>query len=100
LIKRKQEGHRNHESLNLGNIRIFPNPFKDKLLIDFANSKKEGEQISIYIFNFEGKLQKSITQKVYNNQISISLRNLKAGPYIIRIDQRSLNVKNKIIIKE
>ncbi len=87
-------------SVNQKNIKIFPNPFKDNLTIRFNNNMQDGEEISINIFTLDSKLHKSITDNAYDNQIVLSLKNLTAGPYLIRIDQRGSNIKNEIIIKK
>lgn len=87
-------------TVNQNNVRASPNPFKENLLIDFPNKLQDGESISIYIFGIDGKLQKSINEKVFDNQILISLKNLTAGKYIIKFDLRGLNITSIIVIKE
>ncbi len=81
------------------NVKIFPNPFKDNLIIELTNNLNDGESIRISIYSIDGKLQKTITDKVSDNQIIIGLNNLTEGPYIISIAQRGF-ITNSLIIKE
>lgn len=82
------------------NVSVFPNPCSDQLSIDLENNMQDGESIRINLFSMEGKLQKSITENVFNNQVVINLKSLPAGPYLMKIDQRGYIIKNGIIIKE
>lgn len=81
------------------NVKIFPNPFKDNLIIEFTNNLNDGESIRISIYSIDGKLQKTITDKVSDNQIIIGLNNLTVGSYILSIAQRGF-ITNRLIIKE
>jgi hypothetical protein len=90
-----------HEDFaNRENIRLFPNPFDDYLLINFTSNYQDGENISINIFSIDGKLQKSVTDKVINNQLLLNLKNLASGTYILRMGHRGFGIRNEIIIKE
>ena len=74
---------------NLTNISIYPNPVKDKLLIQgLSNISK------VYIYNVLGKL---VLSKI--NSSEIYLDNLESGIYIIKIRVDNRDVIRKFIKK-
>jgi hypothetical protein len=65
----------------LSKVVVYPNPTKDKTLIDFGIDLQFAE-LSIYAIN--GKLLNKINTQ-NSRQISISLENYSAGLYFIEI---------------
>ncbi len=65
--------------ISAGPDQIFPNPFKDKLTISFADN----EQHQISIFDLSGKclIRKNITTA----KIEVDIRTLNAGMYLLKI---------------
>ena len=76
-------------------VNVYPNPFNDKVYIDF--DEMQGETF-ISIFNIQG-------QKVYADQIHLNgafrflldLSDLPSGIYLVRINQGSYSIRKKLI---
>ncbi len=81
-------------------LKVYPNPAKDQVVIDYSVEKK-GEVI-IEIFNISG-LQLQTTNLGFLNPGNYShimnLRHLSAGTYVCRIHQNNQYVTKKNIVK-
>ncbi len=81
----------------LSNIKIFPNPVKDKLLI--SNIENTGLK-SIEIFNVLGKLSQSISIKSNAPSLDINVSNLKSGIYLLKLNTiDGVSYTKKLMIK-
>lgn len=60
-------------------LKVFPNPFRDEITIDFNNSK----EFSIQIYNSSGQLVKAIEKGLPFS--SINLASLKNGVYMLKV---------------
>ena len=72
---------------DLSKVVVYPNPTKDKILIDFGSDLQFAE-LSVYAMN--GKLLNKINTQ-NSRQISISLENYTAGLYFIEIKTKEGN---------
>ena len=75
---------------------IHPNPTKDKLYITATNTT---ENLTLKIFNIEGKLLSTQTLEVAN-QTSIAISQLVSGIYFLNIEDERGNTATKKFIKE
>lgn len=83
--------------INLGNdqfIRLYPNPVKNKLTIDWSINNVTS--LNVQITNLQGKM---LLKKIIQPSSAIDLSNLPAGMYIIKItsSQKTINETAKII---
>jgi len=78
---------------------VYPNPFKDKLFIDF-NLDSYGP-LQINLFNVQGKLVKTIINSdsigIGHQSYAVNLENLNHGMYFIQIQAGDLIESKKII---
>ncbi|MBN1252647.1 MAG: C10 family peptidase [Bacteroidales bacterium] len=80
-------------------IKLYPNPAKDNLTIEFVNKSKSVTYIEIY--DISGNL---IIQKEFKNSLQffkekINLQQLKSGTYMIRIKNSDNLILKKIILE-
>ena len=73
-------------------IAIYPNPVKDKLIIEGIDSKSECD-----VYTIDGKLVKKIQLNGLYNEVNVE--NLKSGIYFIRIKTDRELITRKIIIE-
>lgn len=87
-------------SLPADKIMVYPNPFKNGLTIDLAESNLEGKG-KILIVNIDGKVSYSQTYDASKeNIIDLKTDHLSSGVYVIRILQQGLPMKELRIVKE
>lgn len=75
---------------------LHPNPAKNELFLTSHNAK---ENISLKIFNIEGKLL-SIQNVEFENRTSIEVSQLKSGIYFLNIQDENGNTTIKKFIKQ
>lgn len=77
------------------NILIFPNPAKNH--INITNTNSNYEDLRIFIYDIQGKLQK--TKRLASNNSMISLSGLNSGFYILKIadDENVLKIDRLVI---
>lgn len=79
-------------------IEIYPNPFKDKIIVDFFNINIDISQINLIIYN-------SIGQKIFNksnlknNKFIIDLSEKPKGLYYLIINDNNKIIQTKKLIK-
>jgi len=79
------------------NAKLYPNPAKDEVMIEFDNRLNTSAVFEI--FNFEGLKIIDILLNKGNQYISVSTKNLKAGLYMYRIsDNERIIAKDKLLI--
>jgi hypothetical protein len=76
------------------NIKIYPNPVKDKLTIDVEN--KNTEDINFSLTNSLGQLI-DINSKIANTKLEIDTSELPSGVYYLKIQNNSGQEEFKII---
>ncbi len=74
------------------NISIYPNPTSDILVIEL----KTLESVNITITDLAGKVVYK-KQQIHENSISLSLKNLKNGSYIIIINSNEISKSYKLL---
>lgn len=80
------------------NISVSPNPFFDKLNIDFMLLNEE--VVSIKIFDIAGKICYNETSKTYpigKNNVSINTSSFGKGNYVLLIESKNLNYSTVIM---
>lgn len=78
--------------LDLANLRIYPNPVKEILNIDY---KEDISKLTVY--DLSGRLIKTYNKNQSNNSIDVS--ELKSGTYLLNIETQSKNVSTVKFIK-
>jgi Leucine-rich repeat (LRR) protein len=80
------------DSANFRNqIKIYPNPVKDLLLIQFGNNK----EYEVKFYNFSG--QKLLEQTAQSNLLQIDMSRFKSGNYLVQITTGSQILYDHII---
>jgi Secretion system C-terminal sorting domain len=78
-------------------ITIYPNPFSTSTTIKFENVI--GETYRLDVFNYTGKLVRSITN-IADNQVTLNKENLNSGIYLVQLKNGSgLVYTEKMVIK-
>lgn len=68
----------------LPGLNIYPNPAKDKLFINWNNALSSGKKVQVEVFNPQMK-RVQVTRADNGNNIQLSVNNLAAGVYFLRI---------------
>ncbi len=79
----------------LDEIKIYPNPIDDKLIIEFNDGIDNGE---IKIYNLQGKLV--ACDEFKNRKKIINTSSLQSGIYLIRISTKEYTMKTYKLIKK
>jgi hypothetical protein len=79
---------------NISSINIYPNPSKDIIII---NNLSENAETTITLYDNLGKRVKQIKTSV--NQITIDIKDLPEGTYILRIENKESKLEKKIIVQ-
>ena len=79
----------------LSDVKVYPNPVSDKLIIETTNPLKD-THISIIDISGRTIFDKIYAESLYRKEIDFSL--YKNGPYIVRIINAD-NITNRLIIK-
>ncbi len=79
------------ESPSINSIKIYPNPTQNKIRIQLNNQL----QYQLNIYNSIGKL---LINKAISNTEDINLKKFGSGIYIIRIQNKNVNLNKKIIV--
>ena len=77
-------------------LNVYPNPVNDVLILD---SKEEIGNLTIKIFNIEGKLL-SIQNLNMKKQVSVDVSSLSSGIYFLNIEDEKGNTTIKKFLKE
>jgi len=87
----------NEADVSEKDILIYPNPVQEQISIKNGTGLKI---IRISIFDFSGKLMKSVQSKAVNNDEMLNLSELNTGNYLMKIDlENGRNIQKKIIKK-
>jgi len=79
-------------------VNIYPNPAKNSVNIDFTETVKSKARISI--FDMSGKQHFIITKSTDNSIVSIDLKSLHSGLFIVKIESQNEIVFKKLFIEE
>lgn len=90
-----------HASVLKQELKIYPNPAKDKVYLSFTAQDNQNAQVSLY--DMHGRLVLStllegIKKGVQTKQVDCSA--LKAGTYFIRVSQGSAKHSSKLLITD
>ncbi|HEB61770.1 MAG TPA: T9SS type A sorting domain-containing protein [Bacteroidetes bacterium] len=89
-----KDGLSTYNPFSKGKIDIYPNPFKDEIMIDINDDS--GKSINYSIYNTVGSLL--IKNKLYKGNNKIKLNMLRNGVYFIKVSSET-NYKTFKIIK-
>jgi hypothetical protein len=93
------QGANNIEDLLLNNIKIYPNPAKNKIMIVFKTVNLSND-IKIALFDISGRKIFSKTFAAENNfKTTVNLQNFARGIYLIKITNGNHNISKKIILQ-
>lgn len=81
-------------------IKVYPNPAKDVLYVDYTAFNQVGAQIMLY--DITGKVVKSLElHEAYNHKQSLDLRDIESGLYIIVVmSSKGERISSKRVIVE
>lgn len=85
--------HVDINNINNNFVKIYPNPVKDFIVIDFENY----DNFNISIVNISGQVLKTFKQQ--NNGEKICIKDIKSGIYIINIESEKTYISKKIIVE-
>jgi PKD repeat protein len=77
-------------------IHIFPNPATEKLNIQLANDISYGD---LEMYDFYGRLAKSVDLRTVNRLFYIDVRNLPAGMYFLKLNGRNDVSVEKVLLQ-
>ncbi|GEN78157.1 hypothetical protein CHA01nite_38970 [Chryseobacterium hagamense] len=77
-------------------ILLYPNPVKDFLYLDFTTRDFKGSEYQL--FDAQGKLIR--TEKITEPKSEFNFSSLPSAMYLVRINQKSKNIKTFKIIKK
>ncbi|WP_346857499.1 BACON domain-containing carbohydrate-binding protein [uncultured Draconibacterium sp.] len=93
------------ELVMLQESKIYPNPFNEKLYIEFT--QEDGENISLYLYDRQGKMIRVINEEIINglNRIEWDATDgngskVKSGMYLIQLQSDLRIEKFKVIYQE
>jgi len=81
-------------------FKVSPNPFRDRVSIDF--SLKENADVEIQIYSIDGRLVYKEEKQVLNsgeNSMNLNIENQNPGIYIVNLNINNVSVLTKKIIK-
>lgn len=87
-------------SVVVDNTNVYPNPFNDRLEVDFELTSDE--EVVIYMYDAAGKLVKILGEKngmIGTNRFSFSTYSLESGFYYLVVQQGENEIVNKPLIK-
>jgi hypothetical protein len=82
-------------------LMLFPNPANTTTTLYFAASQVKNQALSILITDISGNLVKSFTLSSFENQVTLNLKGIAAGVYIVNLinGQTSIQSRKLLIIK-
>ncbi len=83
--------------LALDNFILYPNPAKDLVSINF--NEVLSENMSISIFDIQGKLVLSKKSLDLDNEASLDISNLESGMYFVKLKNGQQLATKKLIVK-
>ncbi|WP_172284196.1 T9SS type A sorting domain-containing protein [Chryseobacterium sp. LAM-KRS1] len=97
IILNGGSGNSNHESIVYRNIKVYPNPTKDILYVDFNSDGKDFNNLEVY----SGDAKKIITKNLSStDKAEINLSQYPTGIYILKVtDKDGKSYPYKIIKK-
>lgn len=76
-------------------ITVFPNPATSKLNIEFSEDVTDSYTVTLY--NLEGR--EIMKSKNHQKNIVLGLENVKAGMYILKISNQTMNITERVMVK-
>jgi PKD repeat protein len=88
-----------NDNPEMNNLRIYPNPAKDKIYIDLGNFIFEEQKIEI--FNMMGKMVMMYnTGEKFQKTFIADISGLDAGIYLVKINDSQRSISGKLIIEK
>lgn len=76
------------------NIRVYPVPARDFINVDIQSG--EGNNFEISLFNYAG--QEVLQKKVIDEHVSLNLKEIESGIYLLRCSQNGNYINRKIVV--
>lgn len=80
------------------NVGFFPNPAKDLVNVYYTLKGNKDAQLAVY--QTDGKLLKMVTLQTGSSNIQLSLSELKAGQYVLKLFEKNHPVQTAMLSKE
>jgi hypothetical protein len=77
---------------------IYPNPAQDLATINVDASLVKGNKVDVQIFDVTGKMVAQSTQNIEANKINISVKNLNAGIYTVKVKSGNNEASQKLSV--
>lgn len=80
-------------------LTIYPNPVIDKLNIEF--SLKQNDKVSVYVYDLQGRVVKSIDSQIYNigsYKVSLNCNDLSIGTYVVQLIAGQKKTSAKLVV--
>jgi hypothetical protein len=84
----------NTSSYIINSIKIFPNPLKEKAVLEFQDKRTQ----SVLLFDVMGKLLREY-EDISNNKLIIERGSLSTGTYILKIINENSIIMERIIVE-
>lgn len=97
IIKRVSVGIDENTTTN-GFGGIYPNPAQDLATITVDATLVKGNKADVQLFDVTGKMVSQSTQTISANKISISVKELNAGIYTVKVKSGSNEVSQKLSV--
>ena len=81
--------------MNIQNIRIYPNPAKETVFIDYGTTNLSSEVQFVGIYSIKGDL----VYKTTENKTALDIKGLAKGTYLVKIQFPTTQISKKIIIQ-
>ena len=95
---RKEKYHWKSSGASLSGFRVFPNPARDFVVIEYQNHETS-EQVSVDFIDINGKCLKSVALASGKRQYIVPLNDLMSGSYILQYRRNEIDTKAvKLII--
>jgi hypothetical protein len=79
------------------NLHIFPVPVTDALTIDHSVLSGQGQKVTVYIQNIDGRMIHSQVSVNDRNPIEVNVRDLPAGIYILHLQTEQMRFTERFI---
>ncbi|WP_461138792.1 T9SS type A sorting domain-containing protein [Spirosoma pomorum] len=78
-------------------VRLYPNPVQDQLYVDVPESWQR-EPLSLTVHNNAGRMLLQMTGRSQRGLLTVSVTDLPAGMYTVRIEGKSGSVQRRLVI--
>lgn len=77
-------------------LKIYPNPTKDRVMIEIENNVREGDLVQLYSLN--GQMINELRLSPNQNKVELNLADLNAGFYLLNVKAGNKISNGKIVV--